>query len=115
MQETFATYAERTAFERPLMSGVAYAERVLHANRALFESTHGWAIKEMFSKERQQDFDEYAPTTMSQKTVFYLTSLDMMSGQVCASISFSGSTFQLMCSSKFLATRILLHQDSLDA
>lgn len=80
-QETFATYAERTAFERPLMSGVAYAERVLHANRALFESTHGWPIKEMFSKERQQDFDEYAPTTMSQKTVFYLTSLDMMSGQ----------------------------------
>ncbi|KAG0586800.1 hypothetical protein KC19_2G118400 [Ceratodon purpureus] len=80
-QETFATYTERTAFERPLMSGVAYAERVLHGNRALFESTHGWHIKEMFSKKRQQDMDEYAPTTMSQKTVFYLTSLDMMSGQ----------------------------------
>ncbi|XP_073390792.1 probable histidine kinase 6 [Physcomitrium patens] len=80
-QETFATYAARTAFERPLMSGVAYAERVLHANRAMFELTHGWTIKEMFSKERQQDFDEYAPTTMSQETVFYLTSLDMMSGQ----------------------------------
>lgn len=95
MQETFATYAERTAFERPLMSGVAYAERVLHANRALFESTHGWSIKEMFSKERQQDFDEYAPTTMSQKTVFYLTSLDMMSGQVRVLIPLSGSAFSL--------------------
>ena len=84
IQETFATYTERTAFERPLMSGVAYAERVLHANRASFEATHGWHIKEMFSKERQLDFDEYAPTIMSQKTVFYLTSIDMMSGQVCA-------------------------------
>lgn len=84
LQETFATYANRTAFERPLMSGVAYAERVLHSNREMFERTHGWTIKEMFSKERQHDFDEYAPTTMSQDTVSYLTSLDMMSGQVCA-------------------------------
>nr|AIE17467.1 CHASE-domain containing histidine kinase 1 [Physcomitrium patens] len=80
-QETFATYAERTAFERPLMSGVAYAERVLHANRNLFESKHGWTIKEMFSKEKQRDFDEYAPTTMTQETLSHLTSLDMMSGQ----------------------------------
>lgn len=64
------------------MSGVAYAERVLHVNREYFETTHGWTIKEMFSKERQEEFDEYAPTTMSQDTVSYLTSLDMMSGQV---------------------------------
>lgn len=64
------------------MSGVAFAERVLHANRKLFESAHGWTIKEMYSKDLQQDFDEYAPTTMSQKSLSYLTSLDMMSGQV---------------------------------
>lgn len=64
------------------MSGVAYADRVLHKDRASFEISHGWMIKEMFSKERQQDGDEYAPTTMSQDTVSYLTSLDMMSGEV---------------------------------
>jgi histidine kinase 2/3/4 (cytokinin receptor) len=64
------------------MSGVAYADRVLHKDRASFEMSHGWMIKEMFSKERQQDRYEYAPTTMSQDTVSYLTSLDMMSGEV---------------------------------
>jgi hypothetical protein len=37
----------------------------------------------MFSKKKQQVFEEYAPATMSQDTVSYLTSLDMMSGQVC--------------------------------
>jgi histidine kinase 2/3/4 (cytokinin receptor) len=63
------------------MSGVAYADRVLHKDRASFEMSHGWMIKEMFSKERQQDRYEYAPTTMSQDTVSYLTSLDMMSGE----------------------------------
>ncbi|CAM6065805.1 unnamed protein product [Sphagnum tenellum] len=80
-QETFSQYAESTAFERPLMSGVAYADRVLHEDRESFEMSHGWTIKEMFSKEKQQVFEEYAPATMSQDTVSYLTSLDMMSGQ----------------------------------
>jgi hypothetical protein len=65
------------------MSGVAYADRVLHEDRESFEMSHGWTIKEMFSKEKQQVFEEYAPATMSQDTVSYLTSLDMMSGQVC--------------------------------
>jgi hypothetical protein len=37
----------------------------------------------MFSKEKQKVYEEYAPATMSQDTVSYLTSLDMMSGQVC--------------------------------
>jgi hypothetical protein len=45
--------------------------------------SHGWTIKEMFSKKKQQVYEEYAPATMSQDTVSYLTSLDMMSGQVC--------------------------------
>jgi histidine kinase 2/3/4 (cytokinin receptor) len=63
------------------MSGVAYADRVLHEDRESFEMSHGWTIKEMFSKEKQQVFEEYAPATMSQDTVSYLTSLDMMSGQ----------------------------------
>ncbi len=65
------------------MSGVAYADRVLHEDRESFERSHGWTIKEMFSKEKQKVYEEYAPATMSQDTVSYLTSLDMMSGQVC--------------------------------
>jgi histidine kinase 2/3/4 (cytokinin receptor) len=69
------------------MSGVAYADRVLHEDRESFEMSHGWTIKEMFSKEKQQVFEEYAPATMSQDTVSYLTSLDMMSGQVCIKIA----------------------------
>ncbi|XP_030447845.1 histidine kinase 4 [Syzygium oleosum] len=79
-QETFAEYTARTAFERPLLSGVAYAERVINSEREKFEEQHGWTIKTM---ERQPSpvRDEYAPVIFSQETVSYIESLDMMSGE----------------------------------
>jgi hypothetical protein len=36
LQDTFADYTARTSFERPLLSGVAYAQRVVHADRESF-------------------------------------------------------------------------------
>ncbi|KAI5060179.1 hypothetical protein GOP47_0025116 [Adiantum capillus-veneris] len=80
-QKTFATYTARTAFERPLMTGVAYAQRVLHAERAAFESEQGWVIRTMHSKEPSPVQDEYAPTVLFQETLRHLASLDMMSGE----------------------------------
>ncbi|KAF8040096.1 hypothetical protein BT93_B2349 [Corymbia citriodora subsp. variegata] len=79
-QETFAEYTARTAFERPLLSGVAYAERVTNSEREKFEEQHKWTIKTM---ERQPSpvRDEYAPVIFSQETVSYIESLDMMSGE----------------------------------
>ena len=81
MQETFAEYTARTAFERPLLSGVAYAERVVHSEREKFERQHGWTIKTML-REPSPIRDEYAPVIFSQETVSYIESLDMMSGEV---------------------------------
>ncbi|KAI3915457.1 hypothetical protein MKW92_023539 [Papaver armeniacum] len=79
-QKTFAQYTERTAFERPLTSGVAYAVKVLHTDREKFEKHHGWTIKKMDKGDPSspQDYitekldpapiqDEYAPVTLSQK------------------------------------------------
>lgn len=80
-QKTFATYAARTACERPLMSGVAYAQKVLHEEREKFEKEQGWSIRKMHSRDWQPVEDEYAPATLTQETVGYLTSLDLMSGQ----------------------------------
>ncbi|KAE8648582.1 histidine kinase 4 isoform X1 [Cucumis sativus] len=79
-QETFAEYTARTAFERPLLSGVAYAQRVIHSERDIFEKQHGWMIKTM-KREPSPIRDEYAPVIFSQETVSYIESLDMMSGE----------------------------------
>lgn len=84
MQETFADYTAKTLFERPLLSGVAYAERVLRSERERFEAKQGWSIKTM-QREPSPVQDEYAPVIFSQQTVSYLESLDMMSGEVMAS------------------------------
>ncbi|XP_038891860.1 histidine kinase 4-like [Benincasa hispida] len=79
-QETFAEYTARTAFERPLLSGVAFAQRVVHFEREKFEKQHGWTIKTM-EREPSPIRDEYAPVIFSQETVSYIESLDMMSGE----------------------------------
>ena len=81
LQETFADYTACTSFERPLLSGVAYAERVVHSERESFERQHGWTIKTM-EKDPSPVRDEYAPVIFSQETVSYIESLDMMSGEV---------------------------------
>ncbi|KAK6142362.1 hypothetical protein DH2020_022710 [Rehmannia glutinosa] len=93
-QKTFEDYTERTAFERPLTSGVAYALRVRHSEREHIEKQYGWTIKKMdiddqtlaqecnpenFSTSPVQD--EYAPVIFSQKTVSHIVSIDMMSGK----------------------------------
>ncbi|MCO5556700.1 hypothetical protein L7F22_010251 [Adiantum nelumboides] len=80
-QDIFAEYTARTAFERPLMTGVAYAHRVFHHEREACEMEQGWAIKTMHSKERSPVHAEYAPTIFSQETIGYIVSLDMMSGE----------------------------------
>ncbi|CAI0383549.1 unnamed protein product [Linum tenue] len=93
-QKTFGEYAERTSFERPLTSGVAYALKVVHAEREQFEKQHGWRIKKMESDDQAlvQDCipekldpapvqDEYAPVIFSQESVAHIVSIDMMSGK----------------------------------
>ncbi|KAI8022862.1 Histidine kinase 4 [Camellia lanceoleosa] len=79
-QETFAEYTARTAFERPLLSGVAYAQRVVNSEREEFERQHGWTIRTM-EKQPSPIRDDYAPVIFSQETVSYIESLDMMSGE----------------------------------
>ncbi|KAG2535691.1 hypothetical protein PVAP13_9NG129673 [Panicum virgatum] len=80
VKDTFADYAARTSFERPLLSGVAYALRVVHADRESFERQQGWIIKTM-KHEPSPVQDEYAPVIYSQETVSYIEGLDMMSGE----------------------------------
>ncbi|MFS7959013.1 putative histidine kinase [Helianthus anomalus] len=90
-QDTFAKYTERTAFERPLTSGVAYAVRVLHSEREQFEKQQGWTIKKMTpvnkDKYNPEDLEpspiqpEYAPVIFAQDTVAHVISLDMMTGK----------------------------------
>ncbi|KAL3511450.1 hypothetical protein ACH5RR_030851 [Cinchona calisaya] len=95
-QMTFARYTERTAFERPLTSGVAYAVRVLHSEREQFEKQQGWTIKRMDSLEQtpvhKDEYssevpeplpvqDEYAPVIFAQDTIAHVISLDMLSGE----------------------------------
>ncbi|XP_058080033.1 histidine kinase 4 [Magnolia sinica] len=80
-QETFAEYTARTAFERPLLSGVAYAKRVVNSEREWFERQQGWTIKTMKNRDPSPVQSEYAPVIFSQETVSYIESLDMMSGE----------------------------------
>uniref|UniRef100_A0A0D9V9P6 histidine kinase n=1 Tax=Leersia perrieri TaxID=77586 RepID=A0A0D9V9P6_9ORYZ len=109
-QMTFARYAERTAFERPLTSGVAYAVKVTHAEREMFERQQGWSIKKMYSdkskdkKKKNQSSssapvaapaqgpgdaavaeireaaEEYAPVIFAQDAYKHVISFDMLSG-----------------------------------
>nr|CAB3475279.1 unnamed protein product [Digitaria exilis] len=91
-QRTFARYAERTAFERPLTSGVAYAVRVTHAEREQFERQQGWSIKKMYSNKKQspspgpgdaevrEQAEEYAPVIFAQDAYKHVISFDMLSG-----------------------------------
>ncbi|KAJ0442050.1 putative histidine kinase, Protein-serine/threonine phosphatase [Helianthus annuus] len=58
MQDAFAEYTARTAFERPLLSGVAYAPRILTSEREDFESQHGGTIRTMANKEPSPHRDE---------------------------------------------------------
>lgn len=89
-QKTFGEYTERTNFERPLTSGVAYALKVTHSEREKFEKEHGWSIKKMDFEDQTlvQGFDpapvqdEYAPVIFAQETVSHIVSVDMMSGKV---------------------------------
>lgn len=95
-QMTFARYTERTAFERPLTSGVAYAVRVLQSEREQFEKQQGWTIKKMDTLEQTPVHkdgynpetlepspiqDEYAPVIFAQDTIAHVVSLDMLSGE----------------------------------
>ncbi|KAG7598414.1 Histidine kinase/HSP90-like ATPase superfamily [Arabidopsis suecica] len=95
-QRTFSEYTDRTSFERPLTSGVAYAMRVLHSEREEFERQQGWTIRRMYSLEQnpvhKDDYDlealepspvqeEYAPVIFAQDTVSHVVSLDMLSGK----------------------------------
>ncbi|KAL7605592.1 histidine kinase 4 [Lactuca sativa] len=79
-QETFAEYTARTAFERPLLSGVAYAQRVMNYEREELERQHDGTIRTM-TKEPSPFRDEYAPVIFAQETVSYLKLVDMMSGE----------------------------------
>ncbi|OEL22625.1 putative histidine kinase 5 [Dichanthelium oligosanthes] len=94
LQKTFEDFTARTTFERPLMSGVAYALKVLHSEREQFEQQHGWKIKKMEAGDQSlvHDYnpeklepspvqDEYAPVIFSQETVKHIISVDMMSGK----------------------------------
>ncbi|XP_041009944.1 histidine kinase 3 [Juglans microcarpa x Juglans regia] len=95
-QRTFARYTERTAFERPITSGVAYAVRVLHSEREQFEKQQGWTIKRMDTLEQnpvhEDDYapealepspvrEEYAPVIFAQDTISHVVSLDVLSGK----------------------------------
>jgi arabidopsis histidine kinase 2/3/4 (cytokinin receptor) len=97
LQTTFARYAERTAFERPLTSGVAYAVKVTHAEREQFERRQGWSIKKMYSSKKsksspgpgdaasseiREPAEEYAPVIFAQDAYKHVVSFDMLSGYV---------------------------------
>ncbi|KAL8520841.1 hypothetical protein ACS0TY_011407 [Phlomoides rotata] len=99
-QETFAGYTARTAFERPLLSGVAYAQRILNSEREEFEKRAGWTIRTM-EKEPSPIRDEYAPVIFSQETVSYIESLDMMSGEDRENILRARSTGKAVLTSPF--------------
>ncbi|KAL6635096.1 hypothetical protein ACP70R_027767 [Stipagrostis hirtigluma subsp. patula] len=79
-QDTFAKYTGRTSFERPLLNGVAYAHRLFHHEREMFEREQGWIMNTM-KQEPAPPQDEYAPVIFSQDTVSYLARIDMMSGE----------------------------------
>ncbi|KAE8736328.1 Histidine kinase 4 [Hibiscus syriacus] len=93
---TFARYTERTAFERPLTSGVAYAVRVPHSEREQFEKHQGWTIKRMDTLEQnpvhKDDYnpdllepspvqEEYVPVIFAQDIISHVISMDLLSGK----------------------------------
>jgi histidine kinase 2/3/4 (cytokinin receptor) len=95
-QKTFAKYTERTAFERPLTRGVAYAVRVLQSEREQFEKQQGWSINRMDTLEQnpvhEDDYvadalepspihEEYAPVIFAQDTISHVISIDVLSGK----------------------------------
>ncbi|CAL5418720.1 unnamed protein product [Camellia sinensis] len=95
-QRTFARYTERTAFERPLTSGVAYAVRVLQSEREQFEKQQGWTIRSMDTLEQtpvhEDEYnpealepspikEEYAPVIFAQDTISHVISVDVLSGK----------------------------------
>ncbi|KAK9021640.1 hypothetical protein V6N11_011619 [Hibiscus sabdariffa] len=95
-QTTFARYTERTSFERPLTSGVAYAVRVLHSEREQFEKHQGWTIKRMDTLEQnpvhKDDYnpdlwepspiqEEYVPVIFAQDIISHVISIDLLSGK----------------------------------
>ncbi|KAL6595125.1 hypothetical protein ACP70R_048228 [Stipagrostis hirtigluma subsp. patula] len=89
-QMTFERFVERTAFERPLTSGVAYAVRVTHAEREQFERQQGWSFKKMCSSKNQspgpgdaevsEPAEEYAPVIFAQGAYKHVVSFDLLSG-----------------------------------
>lgn len=101
LQDTFAKYTARTSFERPLLNGVAFAQRVFHHEREMFESQQGWVMNTM-QREPAPPQVEYAPVIFSQDTVSYLARIDMMSGEVqlllfdCSLYSLGGVSRALM-------------------
>jgi hypothetical protein len=126
---TFARYAERTAFERPLTSGVAYAVRVTHGEREQFERQQGWAIKKMYSSsnkkqsspgpgpgdaavaEIREPAEEYAPVIFAQDAYKHVISFDMLSGNVRIFTSiflFSPSSSSLIAKKKIGKRKNLL-------
>lgn len=79
-QTTFARYVERTAFERPLTSGLAYAARVTHSERELFERQQAWSIRAMNFSSKRPRAEEYAPVIFAQDAYKHVVSIDMLSG-----------------------------------
>ncbi|KAB2624516.1 histidine kinase 3-like [Pyrus ussuriensis x Pyrus communis] len=94
--KAFARYIERTAFERPLTCGVAYAGRVLHWGKEEFEKQQGWTIKRMDTLEQNQvhknDYapealepspvqEESAPVIFAQDAIRHVIAFDMLSGK----------------------------------
>nr|CAB3452567.1 unnamed protein product [Digitaria exilis] len=86
-QMTFARYVERTAFDRPLTRGLAYAARVTHEERELFEQEQEWSIKMMRSSSsnimnitKQSPAEEYAPVIFANDAFKHTISFDMLSG-----------------------------------
>jgi histidine kinase 2/3/4 (cytokinin receptor) len=60
---------------------VAYAHRLFHHEREMFERQQGWIMNTM-KREPAPPQIEYAPVIFSQDTVSYLARIDMMSGEV---------------------------------
>ncbi|KAL6595124.1 hypothetical protein ACP70R_048227 [Stipagrostis hirtigluma subsp. patula] len=89
-QMTFARYTERTAFERTLMSGLAYAVRVTHPEREQFERQQGWSFKKMYSSKNQslgpgdaevsEPAEEYSPVFFAQDAYKHVVSFDLLFG-----------------------------------
>ncbi|KAL6499097.1 Hexokinase-3 [Orobanche gracilis] len=91
---TFARYTERTSFERPLTSGVAYAVRVLNTERDQFEVQQRCKRMDKVEKNpvHEDEYDpadlepspvqdEYAPVIFAQEIVAHVISVDVLSGK----------------------------------